>query len=232
VRRTGREKSARFPEAAGAVSLRVCTDLLVTLVDANRVFGSSEDIGMPIRSMVGSLASVAILVLPAVSYAQQPMALTALDYIHIQQLVARYARAIDTCSNNGYDYADLFTADGSFVPIINGKPIPAAQGREELAEISGGGSNQCKNVGWIEQGVHHIYSNHVITPTPEGAVGSVDMMLIGLGGDPNKIEHDGYYEDVYVKTDEGWRFQRRTHYATFDAAARPESAPYERSDDD
>ena len=39
-------------------------------------------------------------------------ALTALDYFQIQQLVASYARAIDTCSNNGYDYADLFTPDG------------------------------------------------------------------------------------------------------------------------
>ena len=41
-----------------------------------------------------------------------PQELTALDYFQIQQLVAKYARAIDTCSNNGYDYADLFTPDG------------------------------------------------------------------------------------------------------------------------
>ena len=43
------------------------------------------------------------------------MELTALDYIQIQQLVAKYAEYIDTCSNNGYDYADLFAADG-FLP--------------------------------------------------------------------------------------------------------------------
>ena len=52
-----------------------------------------------------------------------PRELTALDYFEIQQLVAKYARAIDTCSNNGYDYADLFTPDGSFVPSFNGKPL-------------------------------------------------------------------------------------------------------------
>jgi hypothetical protein len=34
------------------------------------------------------------------------------ERLEIQQLVAKYARAIDTCSNNGYDYADLFTPDG------------------------------------------------------------------------------------------------------------------------
>ena len=46
--------------------------------------------------------------------------LTALDYFQIQQLVAKYARAIDSCSNNGYDYADLFTPNGFFAPSMNG----------------------------------------------------------------------------------------------------------------
>jgi hypothetical protein len=158
-------------------------------------------------------AFVTLFQLPLASPAQQPMELTALDYIEIQQLVAKYARAIDTCSNNGYDYADLYAPDGRFVPVVNGRAIPAIEGRERLAEVSGGGSNGCKNVPWIEQGVRHIYSNHIITPTPEGAVGTVDMMMIGLDGDPYKIAHDGYYEDVYVKTPQGWRFAQRTHYA-------------------
>lgn len=182
---------------------------------------------MTLRTIVGNCAAVAVMALPVAGTAQQAMELTALDYIEIQQLVSRYARAMDTCSNNGYDYADLYTSDGKFVPIINGKAITAAEGREELAAISGGGSNECKNVGWIEQGVRHIYANHIITPSPQGATGTVDMMLIGLGGDPNKIEHDGIYEDIYVKTPQGWRFSQRTHHATYDAATRPESAPYE-----
>jgi hypothetical protein len=91
-----------------------------------------------------------------------PRELTALDYIEIQQLVAKYARAIDTCSNNGYDYADLFTSDGAFIPSFNGKPGAPDQGRDKLAEVSGGGSRGCKNVGWIEQGVRHLYVNHII----------------------------------------------------------------------
>ena len=139
--------------------------------------------------------------------------LTALDYIQIEQLVAKYARAIDTCSNNGYDYADLFTPDGVFIPSFNGKPLAPIQGRERLAEVSGGGSRGCKNVGWIQQGVRHIYTNHVITATADGATGVVDMLMIGLGGDPNKIEYDGYYEDTYVRTPQGWRFKQRVHHA-------------------
>src|SRR5215470_16308486 len=149
-----------------------------------------------------------------------PRVLTALDYIEIQQLVAKYARAIDTCSNNGYDYADLYTPDGIFLPMVNGKSITGIQGREKLAEVSAGGSKGCKDVGWIKQGVHHIYVNHITTPTPEGATGTVDMLMIGLGGDPNKIESDGYYEDTYVKTAQGWRFKQRTHHAELDAGRR------------
>src|SRR5689334_23830936 len=104
--------------------------------------------------------------------AAKPGELTALDYLEIQQLVAKYARAIDTCSNNGYDYADLFTPDGAFIPSFQGKPGTPFQGRERLAEASGGGSKGCKNVGWIEQGVRHLYVNHIITPTAEGGVRS------------------------------------------------------------
>jgi hypothetical protein len=178
---------------------------------------------------LAAFAAVASLALPVPSLAQEPMELTALDYIEIQQLVAKYARAIDTCSNNGYDYADLYTADGVFLPMVNGKSIPGIQGREKLAEVSGGGSRQCKNVGWIEQGVRHIYVNHIITPTPEGATGTVDMMMIGLGGDPNKIEHDGYYEDLYVKTAQGWRFKQRTHHALLDGGRRVTPAPADKA---
>ena len=171
------------------------------------------------RTLVLACTLVSLAV-PVASIAQRPRELTALDYIQIQQLVARYARAIDSCSNNGYDYADLFTADGIFLPMVNGRSITGIQGREKLAEVSGGGSRGCKNVGWIEQGVRHIYTNHVITPTADGATGTVDMLMIGLGGDPNKIEYDGYYEDLYVKTPQGWRFKQRTHHAVLDAGKR------------
>jgi hypothetical protein len=175
---------------------------------------------LKLKTLTGMVLGVC-LVLPADAQgpsqpaggSRAPMALTAMDYIEIEQLVAKYSRAIDSCSNNGYDYADLFAPDGFFLPVINGKPLNRMQGREALAAASGGGRLGCKNVGWIQQGIRHLYPNHVITPTADGATGVVDMLMIGLGGDPNKIEYDGYYEDVYVKTAQGWRFQARTHHA-------------------
>jgi hypothetical protein len=167
------------------------------------------------------MLAVLLLLAPA-AFAQKagPASLTALDYIQIQQLAAKYARAIDTCSNNGYDYADLYTPDGYFAPSMNGKVVGKFQGREKLAEVSGGGSQGCKNVPWIKEGVHHIYVNHIITPAADGATGTVDMLMIGLGGNPNRIEYDGYYEDVYAKTPQGWRFKSRTHHALLNQGKR------------
>ena len=78
---------------------------------------------------------------------------------------------------------------------------------------------------WIEQGVRHVYVNHIITPTAEGATGTVDMLMIGLGGDPNKIEYDGYYEDVYARTPQGWRFKSRIHHALLDQGKRMVPSP-------
>jgi hypothetical protein len=50
------------------------------------------------------------------------------------------------------------------------------------------------------------------------------MLMIGIDGDPEKILHDGYYDDVYVKTPQGWRFKQRTHHALLDAG-RPITQP-------
>ncbi|HUQ51095.1 MAG TPA: nuclear transport factor 2 family protein [Gammaproteobacteria bacterium] len=180
---------------------------------------------MSIRIAAAALCLVASAGLQAQAPTAAPRELTALDYIEIQQLVARYARAIDTCSNNGYDYADLFTADGAFIPSFEGKQLAPIQGRDRLAAVSGGGSNGCKDVPWIEQGVRHIYTNHVIVPTPDGASATVDMLMIGLGGDPNKIEYDGHYEDTYVKTPQGWRFKQRVHHALLREGQRVTPAP-------
>jgi hypothetical protein len=166
------------------------------------------------------LAPVTSSATAAAAAPARPIELTALDYFQIQQLVAKYAQYIDTCSNNGYDYADLFAEDGFFAPFQNGQLGRKSQGREALARVSGGGPDGCTGAGWIRQGVHHLYVNHIIEPTPEGAKGQVNMLMIGLGGDKNKIEHDGYYEDTYLKTPAGWKFKSRIHHTIYDPAGK------------
>jgi hypothetical protein len=93
--------------------------------------------------------------------------LTAQDYIDIQQLLNRYAFALDTCSNNGYDYADLYTPDGA------------------------------------------IGKSYLVYPGVQG-----------ISGDGTHNGHVGGYQDVYVKTDKGWRFKRRIHVFPPDSPGR------------
>ena len=146
------------------------------------------------------------------------MTLTTQDYIDIQQLVARYAYAIDNCTNNGYDYADLYTADGWFSASRDGRVgNNKYQGRDRLAEAARGSAKSCDEVPW--KGISHMLVNHLITPSAEGATGKVYLVAIGLNGDPNKVEAQGHYEDVYAKTPEGWRFKSRLHVLAAGQAA-------------
>jgi hypothetical protein len=140
--------------------------------------------------------------------------LSALDYAQITQLINRYAYGIDTCGGNGYDYASLFTADGVFVDKNSDAGFAAggrvlAKGREALAELIGGGSKGCKTkLVWTDWS--HLMLNHEITATPEGAKGRIYLVQLGMRG-PGSVDRHGGYEDVYVRTQEGWRIQSRTH---------------------
>jgi hypothetical protein len=65
-----------------------------------------------VSACVGAAANTLV---EQVGAAAKSPSLTALDYQEIAQLVNRYAYGIDTCANNGYDYADVFTPDGLFI---------------------------------------------------------------------------------------------------------------------
>src|SRR4051812_36038066 len=178
------------------------------------------------KSLLIALAAAAALLPQMVRTQSKPavMKLTDLDYIEIRQLVARYPFAVDTGGNNGYDYADLFTADGEFIR-------PYSKGREQLAALARGGRLGPTNI------VHYI-TNHVIEPTADGAVGKEYLFELtfnppaprgqgaggggGGGGGRGVNQWDmigrkngelsrtgGHYEDVYQKTSDGWRFKRR-----------------------
>jgi hypothetical protein len=172
-----------------------------------------------VRSLVALAAAVAVgIAIGRVgdgghAVAQQG-AFTALDYQEITQLVNRYAYGIDTCANNGYDYANVFTADGTFTDRNSDAGFAAggrvlAQGREALAALVGGGSRGCATkLVWTDWS--HLMLNHEITPTASGATGRVYLVQLGMAG-PGSVARHGGYEDVYVRTPEGWRIQSRTH---------------------
>jgi hypothetical protein len=154
------------------------------------------------KTLTGVLFGICLLT--ATGGAQQPagggVELTPLDYIEIQQLAIRYSYGLDSTADNGYMYADVFTPDGEFV----GRQVPLTQGREALARVARS----------VRKGnpmyVRHFIANHEIQPSPEGATGKVYLMVVDVEeGQPSSIYIGGRYEDVYVKTAQGWRIKRR-----------------------
>jgi hypothetical protein len=134
-------------------------------------------------------------------------ALTARDYLEIDQLVYRYGWALDSGENNGFAYADLYAPDGTFTGTNQGPRGRTYQGRENLAALARG-----PQLGPLH--VSHLATNVIVTPTPGGAVGRVYVAIFDQGqpGTPPGAGHGGFYDDVYVKTPDGWRFQKRTFY--------------------
>ena len=161
---------------------------------------------------IALLASVGLVCADA-AFAQAPGArpttqLTALDYIEIEQLNRKYAWALDHCFNDGFAYADLYTPDGKFISGDSGR---VWQGREQLAEAAGGNGRGCP---FPKMPLEHVISNLVIEATPDGATGKSYLIYPGRNGkfvDDQHHGHDGGYQDVYVKTADGWRFKERVH---------------------
>jgi uncharacterized protein (TIGR02246 family) len=130
------------------------------------------------------------------------------DHIEIQQLVRKYAWALDSGDNYGYAFADLFTSDGVFVGTNQGPDGRSYQGRDQLAALARGGPR-----GATRQS--HFTMNHVIAPSADGgATGRAYVVIVDVGvvGTPNAVNHGGHYEDVYEKTHVGWRFKKRTYW--------------------
>lgn len=161
--------------------------------------------------------SLTLLAAAAVAAQERAGTLSTQDYIDIEQLAARYIYAVEECSNGGYDYADLYTDDGEFGVSVAWGAAPEdwrfrATGRDALAAAAGGGPDGCRPPETLlGYGIRHVITAHVITPTASGATGRSTLLAIGVGGDPTTIEHQGGYEDVYVKTADGWRFKSRVH---------------------
>lgn len=126
--------------------------------------------------------------------------LTAMDLIEIQQLASSHAYALDTAAGDGYLYAELFTPDGEAgTPLVRGRDALAALARQTAGDRGG------------PDHVRHFVMNHLIEPSSEGARGRqyVVMLEIRDDGGPGIILAGGFYDDRYVRTAAGWRFQKR-----------------------
>lgn len=159
----------------------------------------------------------------------QTDALTAQDILDIRQLIDAYTHALDNCSNNGNDYADLFTDDATFgVSAEWGRGVKVwFRGREALRRAGGGGETECRPR-LSDTPSYHININPVITATPEGAYARSTLLTITNDTDDRGdiVHWEGGYEDTFEKTPDGWRFESRVHvWPEVQWTDRPEDMP-------
>jgi hypothetical protein len=161
------------------------------------------------RLIGGLIAAIAVT---AAVYAQQhgAKALTALDYAEIQQLYARYAWSIDTHAENGMAYAKTFTPDGEFRAGDT-----KVAGRDQLVAFN-------LQMGVANRAPTHFNMNIMIEPAPEGAHGGSYLAITASEANAKPtLNGVGTYQDILVKTSEGWRFKQRNFYVN----AMPSSPP-------
>jgi hypothetical protein len=126
------------------------------------------------------------------------MELTGKDYAEIERLFGLY--------NQGSDFRDAemfvsaFSEDGE-ITRRNGSVKGQAALLAERAERYQGQTGDNKR--------RHLNSSFVITPTSDGAKGRAYWVLNDVSGSEIKAVASGYYDDIYVKTSDGWKIKSR-----------------------
>lgn len=143
--------------------------------------------------------------------------LTGADYAEIQQLYARYAQGTDFLE--AQMWLDVFTADATFNPGANGPNggTPFV-GKQALTKW------RMDNFAARKPGrqYRHWVSSFVITPSPDGnATGRVYWMAFDPTIAPRAVSDSGVYNDIYVRTPDGWRIKQRLAHSDPQPGTRP-----------
>ena len=153
-----------------------------------------------------ALVGIALVCGTTWAYAQKAAAaLTAQDFVEIQQLYAKYNWTLDAGDAEGY--ALTFTADGVFNNNVGHDAIV------KFAETFHAG---------LGAHVRHWNTNLMILPTAEGAHGQVYLVLVDFANKPATIATSASYSDDLVKTAQGWRFKKRATKGDTPPPAKPQ----------
>ena len=127
------------------------------------------------------------------------MNLTAADHAAIRHIL--------TSLNQGADFNDSdlwvgqWTPDGSWTRPDGESFVGHDRLREyrRSTRVPGGGASSRR----------HWTNGVVLTPTADGATGRTYYMLLDIAAAPPTVSSAGHYEDVFVKTPDGWRIKQR-----------------------
>lgn len=132
----------------------------------------------------------AVLLAAGTASAQQP--LTEKDRAEIQELSAKYAKALGSCAAE--DYADVFVPEtGYFASNIRGEVV----GRARLMALVQS-ERHCVNAAAQAAAGPRAVPMVTIESNAKGVTGKAELGAAG------------YYSDEYVKTPKGWRIKART----------------------
>jgi uncharacterized protein (TIGR02246 family) len=146
------------------------------------------------------IAAIALLLCLVVNVASaEPPTLSGTDYGEINALYARYAYAFDSSDQDMF--ASVFTPDGEFV--TGTRTTAGVTALKAMASGRGPKKERPK--------IFHLTMNVLITPTETGASGSAYVITVDLAKN-QVISGGGVYEDVIVKTSQGWKFKKRTFF--------------------
>lgn len=115
-------------------------------------------------------------------------------------------RHILTSLNQGADFndADLWvsqwTPDGSWTRPDGESFV----GHDRLREY-----RRSTRVPGGVSGRRHWTNDVVLTPTADGATGRTYYLLLDISAVPPTVSSAGHYEDVFVRTADGWRIKQR-----------------------
>jgi SnoaL-like domain len=142
-------------------------------------------------------AVLTALLLSVVASVGAQGSLTAQDRAEIQELTAKYARALGACAAE--EYADLFAPEtGHFASNIRGEVM----GRERLMALLRS-ERHCTATAPASAG-----PPAATAPRPVPTV-AIEISSTGPIGRAD-LGNAGQYDDEYVKTAKGWRFKSRT----------------------
>ena len=132
-------------------------------------------------------------------------ALTGTDYAEIYQLYARYAQGTDF--GNAKMWLDVFTDDATFNPSANGANGGSPQvGKQAITKWRMDNFAARKP----DRQYRHWTGSFTITPSPDGnATGRVYWQAFDPTINPRSVTDTGYYDDIYVRTSNGWRIKQR-----------------------
>ena len=153
------------------------------------------------RSLVVAIALVGAFSAGwGVAQGKSTPSLTGQDYSEIQQLIARYNQGLDLEDLDMY--AAIFTEDA----VWRGSNAPALVGREAMVESV----KQRISARPREHERRHWQNNSVITQTADGATARTYFVSFEVSYQPPRTVFSGYYDDLLVKTSDGWRIKERS----------------------